>query len=90
MNSRRAKAASSAKKTSREVMHALFPLEAEQDMGFMKDASESVETSGQRPMSTRTSITRLSVDQIAPEEWKKRAPRGRPQRANEEAMRLCY
>ncbi len=57
-----------------DVMHALFPLEAEQDMGFMKDASASLETSG--PMSARTSITRLSVDEIAPDDWKKALPAG--------------
>jgi serine/threonine-protein kinase len=57
-----------------EVMHALFPLEAEQDMAFMNDASASLETSG--AMSTRSSITRLSVDEIAPEEWKRALPAG--------------
>jgi serine/threonine protein kinase len=57
-----------------EVMHALFPLEAEQDQAFMQEASGSLETSG--PMSTRTSITRLSVDEIAPDEWKRALPAG--------------
>ena len=57
-----------------EVMHALFPLEAEQDQQFMSEASGSIETSG--PMSTRTSITRLSVAEIAPAEWKRTLPAG--------------
>jgi serine/threonine-protein kinase len=56
-----------------EVMQALFPLEAEQDAAFLAEASSSIDA----PVtSTHSSLNRLSVPEIAPEEWKKTLPPG--------------
>ncbi len=56
------------------VLRALFPLEAEQDGALLAEASESIDSGA--PLSQRSSVTRVSVEEIAPEEWKKQLPPG--------------
>lgn len=55
-----------------DVMHALFPLEAENDAALLAEASESVSVE-----QLRTSVTRISVEPpMAPDEWKAQLPAG--------------
>jgi serine/threonine-protein kinase len=63
-----------------EVMHALFPLEAESDEALLHEASEASEML-ESPTSIshlgRTSVSRLPSDpQVAPDEWKAQLPAG--------------
>ncbi len=56
-----------------KVMCALFPLEAENDQAMLhqaSEASESIELGG------ATSISRMSIEPIAPDEWKAQLPAG--------------
>jgi eukaryotic-like serine/threonine-protein kinase len=55
-----------------KVIRALFPLEAEQDAALLADVSESFDAAA--PLSQRSS--RTSIDEIAPEAWKKALPAG--------------